>query len=136
MLDYALHQPFDEPRLNVDMVELLLHYDADPNQPVHRNEGRSVWVLFLLSLREYHVRDNGRDRSTCQNLDETWYQVCRALVQAGACSICISTRSHPDQNAWFILKLVFGRDRAAILEQGMERNENEAQQSTSSCVAM
>jgi hypothetical protein len=148
LLDYALrprrvtpismpyHSVRDDPSIDIDMVELLLHHGADPNQPVHLNNGRSVWALFLLSIHETSVRDSGGGSSTYQSLNKAWYQACEAMIWAGARSDCFPNIGNEDLNTSSILNRVFGRDRAAVLEEGMEQIKNEAQQSNSSCIAM
>jgi hypothetical protein len=148
LLDYALrprritpismpyHSVRDDPSLDVDMVELLLHNGADPNQPVRLNRGISVWALFLLSIYETCVRETSGASSTYQSLNKAWYQACRALIRAGASSDCLCNSGHEGLNAPSMLNRVFGRDRAAVLVQEMEQKENEAQQLNSSCIAM
>ncbi|KAH8749153.1 hypothetical protein BGZ57DRAFT_935097 [Hyaloscypha finlandica] len=148
LLDYALrprritpismpyHSIRDDPSLDVDMVELLLHNGADPNQPVRLNRGISVWALFLLSIYETCVRETSGASSTYQSLNKAWYQACRALIRAGASSDCLCNSGHEGLKAPSMLNRVFGRDRAAVLVQEMEQKENEAQQLNSSCIAM
>ncbi|KAH8759553.1 hypothetical protein F5882DRAFT_479407 [Hyaloscypha sp. PMI_1271] len=144
LLDYALrprritpismpyHSIRDDPSLDVDMVELLLHNGADPNQPVRLNRGISVWALFLLSIYETCVRETSGASSTYQSLNKAWYQACRALIRAGASSDCLCNSGHEGLKAPSMLNRVFGRDRAAVLVQEMEQKENEAQQLNSS----
>lgn len=57
------------------MVELLLSPDftADPNQPVRLDGDRSVWALFLLSIRETHDRESRESGPDYQSLNRAWY---------------------------------------------------------------
>ncbi|KAJ8126063.1 hypothetical protein O1611_g7575 [Lasiodiplodia mahajangana] len=147
LLDYALrprritpismpyHSIRDDPSLDVDMVKLLLENGANPNQRVHLNGSASVWALFLLSIRETHMRARGAPSSASLSLNNAWYHACLALIQAGARGDCLSNYAREGISASAILNQVFERDRAAVLEQEMRLKENEAKE-TKSCVAM
>ncbi|KAF2795555.1 hypothetical protein K505DRAFT_416360 [Melanomma pulvis-pyrius CBS 109.77] len=146
LLDYALrprritpismpyHSLRDDPSLDVDMVKLLLHNGADPNQPVHLNGARSVWALFLLSMHETHL--SGGTGSTYQSLNKAWYQACKELVQAGARSDCLSNSGRDDLSISSILNRVFGWERAVELQQMIEQEKNKINPSNSLCITM
>ncbi|KAI1347005.1 hypothetical protein F5Y01DRAFT_296381 [Xylaria sp. FL0043] len=148
LLDYALrprrvtpismpyHSIRDDPSVDVDMVELLLGRGANPNQPVHLNNGTSVWGLFLLSIYESHELHSTSLGFAYQSLNKAWYQACFALIRAGARRDCLSRYADKGLDMSVILEKVFGRDRAAGLEQAMEQKENKEQKEHSSCVAM
>ncbi|KAI1283986.1 hypothetical protein F5Y07DRAFT_96079 [Xylaria sp. FL0933] len=132
LLDYALrprratpismpyHSIRDDPSVDVDMVELLLERGANPNQPVHLNNGTSVWGLFLLSVYESHELHSTSLGFAYQSLNKAWYQACFALIRAGARRDCLSRYADDGLDLSVILEKVFGRDRAAALEQAME----------------
>jgi hypothetical protein len=130
------HSIRDDPSVDIEMVELLLQYDADPNQQVHLNEGRSVWALFLLSMHESHRQDSHRGTSTYKTLEKAWYKACSALIQAGAKSDCLSISGNEKVNALFILRHVFGPDRAVVLEEEMRQKSQGQSQSRNPCVIM
>ncbi|KAI0555886.1 hypothetical protein F4679DRAFT_578007 [Xylaria curta] len=147
LLDYALrprritpiHMPYhsarDDPSVDVDMVKLLLKHGADPNQPVHLNGSNSVWALFLLSINENHKRDGPSASSTYRSLNKAWYEACLELIEAGARRDCLSNYARKGLTMSSILKNVFGQDRAAKLEEEIDKlNEVEAKKQL--CVAM
>lgn len=51
-IDMPFHSSREEASIDVAMVEMLLSHGADPNQPVHLNDGLSVRALFLISIYE------------------------------------------------------------------------------------
>jgi hypothetical protein len=148
LLDYALrprrvtpinmpyHHIRDDPSVSVEMVELLLSpgLNADPNQLVRLNGDRSVWALFLLSIRETHNQESNKSSPTHQSLNQAWYAACQQLIRAGARPDCLSSgspnytsgevRKDPEEAA-SILTRVFGTDRANMLIQEMESQETE-----------
>ncbi|KAI0813210.1 hypothetical protein GGR55DRAFT_563308 [Xylaria sp. FL0064] len=148
LLDYALrprrvtpismpyHSVRDDPSVDVEMVELLLERDANPNQPVHINNSTSVWGLFLLSIYETYKRNRKSGGFAYQSLNKAWYQASFALIRAGARRDCLSSYADDSLDVFAILRKVFGVDRAAILEQAMEQKEGKEQEGRSSCVAM
>ncbi|KAI1750161.1 hypothetical protein F4782DRAFT_255602 [Xylaria castorea] len=147
LLDYALrprritptsmpfHSVRDDPSVDVDMIKLLLKYGADPNQPVHLNGSNSVWALFLLSIHETCVRDGASYSTTYRSLNKAWYEACLVLIEAGARRDCLSHYVREGLTASSILNSVFGQDRAAKLEQEINKlNEVETKQQL--CIAM
>ncbi|KAJ0416987.1 hypothetical protein BJY00DRAFT_217081 [Aspergillus carlsbadensis] len=141
LLDYALrprrstptsmpyHSIRDDPSLDTNMVELLLRYGADPNQPVYLNDGYSVWALFLLSIRETHgmERGGGGGSPTYRSLNEAWFRACGMLIRAGARSDCLSVSGHERVDVSTIFTGVFGERRADILREEMAQQEEQAQ---------
>ncbi|KAI0521935.1 hypothetical protein F5B22DRAFT_643516 [Xylaria bambusicola] len=132
LLDYAL-RPFrstlevytqdrsgelDHP-IDIGMVELLLRNRADPNQPVSVNDNKSVWVLFLESMRSMM---SWMEDSTInvEDMKQAWYQAAHLLVKAGARADC-----QIDMGASHCLIEIFGQEKAAILTQGMKQREAE-----------
>jgi len=91
LLDYALrprrvtpipmpyHSRRDDSSIDMDMVRLLLEHGADPNQKVYLNDGRTVWVLFLLSCYESLQRDG-----VSMPLKRVWYRASELLILNGA----------------------------------------------------
>ncbi|KAI0414753.1 hypothetical protein F5X98DRAFT_348474 [Xylaria grammica] len=148
LLDYALrprritpismpyHSTRADPSVDVDMVRLLLSHGASPNQPVFLNGGRSVWACFLLSIQVAHRRDGSETSPTSQSLNNAWYQACDELIKAGARADCLADTGGDDMSASSILRGVFGERRASVLEQAMKAKEEEAQQSSGSCIIM
>ncbi|KAI0537254.1 hypothetical protein GGR58DRAFT_353751 [Xylaria digitata] len=146
LLDYALrprritpismpyHSTREDPSVDVDMVNLLLHNGADPNQPVFLYEGKSVWALFLISIYETHTQSDRASR-TYQSLYKAWYRACDALILAGARADCLSNIKPGYPSASSILDRVFGQDRANVLEQGMKQKENKVRRSNL-CITM
>ncbi|KAI0427813.1 hypothetical protein F5Y09DRAFT_315110 [Xylaria sp. FL1042] len=130
------HSIRDDLILDVVMVELLLENGANPNQPADLNSGTSVWGLFLLSMNESCMRDRSDSGFVYQSLNKTCYRAFLALIRAGAHRDCLSRYADHGLGLSVILEEVFGRDRAAILEQEMEQKEKGVQQGKSSCVAM
>jgi hypothetical protein len=91
LLDYALrprrvmplkmphHSHRDEGNIDLDMVRVLLEKGADPNQAVHLNDSRSVWVLFLVSCYESVARGEATDASK-----RAWATAYELLLDNGA----------------------------------------------------
>lgn len=91
LLDYALrprrvmpikmpyHSQRDEANIDLDMIRLLLDNGANPNQPVHLNDGRSVWELFIISCWESSTRGEATDVSK-----RAWYAASELLLDCGA----------------------------------------------------
>ncbi|KAI0975368.1 hypothetical protein F4678DRAFT_420102 [Xylaria arbuscula] len=150
LLDYALrprrvtpismpyHSIRDDPSVDVNMVKLLLENGANPNQRVHLNGSISVWALFLLSIQETHEQNRGADSSSSRNLNKAWYHACVALIQAGARGDCFAGSEHLRLSASLILNQVFGKNKAAVLEQEIKLKENEVNEvnEAKSCIAM
>ncbi|KAJ4012367.1 hypothetical protein NW752_008041 [Fusarium irregulare] len=121
LLDYALrprrvtpltmpyHSQRDEAGIDIAMITLLLDKKACPNEPVHLNDGRTVWALFLVSIHESSLKD---EVSTVTK--QVWYNVCELLIRHGAEPDC---RLDATGNLKIekVLKVVFGADRAAVL---------------------
>ncbi len=64
----------------MDMVRLLvLEHGADPNQRVHLNDGRTVWVLFLMSCYEMDQRGEASPL-----LRTVWSRASELLIANGA----------------------------------------------------
>jgi len=148
LLDYALrphgNAPFhmqhqsgrDNPSVSVDMVLLLLERGADPNQPVHLNDGKSVWQLFLISIYEIvsRARSSGADPSA--SLMNAWYRSCELLVQHGARRTSYLLKGRLDLTDDSALAYVFGPARAEALMALIDEKEREEQQGKSSCTLM
>lgn len=91
LLDYALrprrvmplkmphHSHREEGNIDLDMVRMLLEKGADPNQAVHLNDSRPVWVLFLVSCHESALRGEATDASK-----RAWYTAYELLLDHGA----------------------------------------------------
>jgi hypothetical protein len=98
LLDYALRprrstpiamsyrSTREDPIVDPDMIEVLLAHGANPNQPVHLYNDRSVWALFLISIHEGNKQlEPG---ASSKSLKTAWYRICVSLIRAGACSSC------------------------------------------------
>ncbi|KAJ4138758.1 hypothetical protein NW768_002630, partial [Fusarium equiseti] len=121
LLDYALrprrvtaltmpyHSQRDEAGIDMKMITVLLDRNASPNEPVHLNDGRSVWALFLVSIHESSLKDE-----VSSVTKSVWYNVCELLIRHGAepdCRLNTAGTLKTDK----VLKVVFGGDRAAVL---------------------
>ncbi|KAH7183607.1 uncharacterized protein B0J16DRAFT_307950 [Fusarium flagelliforme] len=121
LLDYALrprrktaltmpyHSQRDEAGIDIEIITLFLDQKACPNEPVHLNDGRTVWALFLMSMNESSMKG---EVSTVTK--QVWYNVCESLIRHGAEPDC---QLHNDGafTVEEVLKVVFGADRAAVL---------------------
>ena len=139
LLDYALrpkrstpitmpyHSRRDEPSMDVNMVQLLLEHGADPNKKLYLNDGRTVWVQFLLSCKESIQREQ-----IPPILMNAWYQASEMLIQHDARYSHWLGGDVGELNMSLLLDAVFGIAKAAKLRRMME--EKEKQQSNNSCV--
>lgn len=98
-----------EAEIDIGMVLLLLDKKASPNEPVHLNDGRTVWALFLLSIHESPLRDRS---STVTK--QVWYNACELLIRHGAEPDC-RLNTEGTLSVERVLNVVFGEDRAAVL---------------------
>jgi hypothetical protein len=148
LLDYALrprritpismryHSKREDPSVNVDMVQLLLERGADPNQPVHLNDGKSVWWLFLLSIHETVLRTNRGGTKPSASLTSAWYESCRLLIQYGARRNPYLPKNEWESDVGSVLRDLFGAAKADALEALLDEKEREEQQAKSSCTLM
>ncbi|KAI4666946.1 uncharacterized protein J4E88_010367 [Alternaria novae-zelandiae] len=148
LLDYALrprritpismryHSKRDDPSVNVDMVRLLLDRGADPNQPVHLNDGKSVWLLFLLSIHETVLRAHKGGTKPSGSLTSAWYQCCQLLIQHGAQRNLYLPKTESVSAVGSVLRDLFGSAKTDALEELLDKKEQEEQQSTGSCMVM
>jgi len=130
LLDYALrprrvtpismpyHSKREDPSIDIDMVRLLLEHGADPNQKVHLNDGRTVWVLFLLSC--YEMAQRGEASAP---LRAVWSRVSELLVVNGAdpgawieSEDTHRVASFPVMTVPGLLESIFGEDEAQRLQ--------------------
>lgn len=136
LLDYALrplrvtaitmpfHSQREDPGVDVRMVQLLLEYGANPNQPVYLNNDRTVWALFLSSCYEYINRDE-----PSAPLRNAWCQAAEFLINHGAKLDCSFGKHSGHLSASEILETrIFGPLKAAVLERIM--GEAQMRQST------
>ena len=121
------------------MVRLLLERGADPNQPVHLNDSKSVWHLFLLSM------DDTVSPSAFQLVARTkpsaaltsaWYQSCELLIQHGARKNSYEVESGLETTDHDVFNLIFGSARAEALVALMDEKERERQQAKGRCMVM
>ncbi|KAF1829437.1 hypothetical protein BDW02DRAFT_165100 [Decorospora gaudefroyi] len=151
LLDYALrprrstpirmpyHSQRDDTSVEIAMVRLLLERGADPNQPVYLNDGKTVWILFLISLHASKVADQtgGFDRATLtSSLKNACYQACELLIRYGARNDSSVRGLPPTLTVRGILEAVFGSSRADALEEQMGEKTREAQQAKGACALM
>lgn len=128
LLDYALrprrvtpitmpyHSQREDPKIDIEMVRLLLEHGADPNRKVHLNDGRTVWALFLLSCYESAQRDR-----VSVSLKRAWYRAGELLILNGARfdAWIENDGDHPKATALTvpaILTTVFGGEEAGKLQ--------------------
>ncbi|KAK4149730.1 hypothetical protein C8A00DRAFT_37680 [Chaetomidium leptoderma] len=70
-----------EAGIDLDMVRLLLERGANPNQPVHLNDGKTVWALFLLACLGAAERV---EEAASPVPREVLYRACELLIRHGA----------------------------------------------------
>jgi len=148
LLDYALrprritpmsmsyHSKRDDPSVNVDMVRLLLERGADPNQPVHLNDSKSVWYLFLLSMHETVNRVRVGNTRPSTSLTSAWYQSCELLIHHGARKNSYEFEGGEERADYGIFLHLFGSAKADALVALMNEKEREGQQGKGSCMIM
>ncbi|KAH6955665.1 hypothetical protein BKA56DRAFT_503443 [Ilyonectria sp. MPI-CAGE-AT-0026] len=130
LLDYALrprrvmplkmpyHSQRDEANIDLDMVLLLLEKGASPNQPVHLNDSRSVWELFLISCWESVSRGEASDASR-----RAWYAASDQLLDCGARGDHFQFSSDDAESlppVKTVMHAVFGREAGEKLVAKME----------------
>lgn len=129
LLDYALpplritpiampyHSLRDEASIDMRMITLLLEHGADPNQPVYLYYKETVWGLFLISINE-----TGPAKAST-SLKESWCQVCRAMIRAGAQPDYRFIQCDPTVSS--VLEYVFTTSEVAELQRDMAKKERE-----------
>jgi len=148
LLDYALrprrvtpinmkyHSKRDDPSVNVDMVQLLLERGADPNQPVHLNDGKSVWLLFLISIHETILYADDGGAKLSHSLLDAWYKSCTLLIQYGARRDFWSIEVGFGRTSKSLFRDVYGDVQICALEALLDKKEREEQQAKSLCTLM
>lgn len=81
------HSTRHDPSVDVEMVKLILTCHAHPNEQVILNNGETVWVLFLIYIET-------ADEVASGSLVDAWFQVCVALIRAGAAPDYIFVNKH------------------------------------------
>ena len=121
------------------VVRLLLERGADPNQPVHLNDSKSVWHLFLLSMDETvspsAFQVVGRPKPSAA-LTSARYQSCELLIQHGARKNSYEVESGLETTDHDVFRWVFGSARADALVTLMDVKEREGQQGKGPCTTM
>jgi hypothetical protein len=93
---------------------LLIKNGADPNQPVHLNDGETVWGLFLISI-------HSMKEDVFENLRKASYRACLLLIKAGANPDYKFVHPHykGSKRVLTVLLEIFGAERSVTLEQTM-----------------
>lgn len=150
LLDYALrprrstpirmpyHSQRDDPSVSVHMVRMLLERGADPNRPVHPNNSRTVWALFLLSIHESVVRGRAGvgGAKVSSSLTNAWYEACVLLIEYGAQEDCVLAKDRPELTVELICGGAFGKTRSRDLQNLMQEKAQERLESKGSCCIM
>ncbi|KAF7444225.1 hypothetical protein A1F94_005066 [Pyrenophora tritici-repentis] len=135
-LRILFHYDPEDTVVDVSMVTLLLEYGADPNQPVHQDQDKTIWALFLLSIYGMQVQ-SPKSILAPDVPTEKWYQVCELLIEYGARQDCVLDDSKPELTMQVIFETVFGSARASALQRQMRKKAEEMQpEASNSCIVI
>ncbi|KAL2849870.1 hypothetical protein BJY01DRAFT_210429 [Aspergillus pseudoustus] len=116
-LPYHYHRN-DDAAVDPQLVKLLLERSANPNQPVHLNDGQTVWGLFLASCF-------AKSLDASDTVRRTWYEAAEHLIEHGA-DAHWSTTTVKHGNVSAVLQAILNDAEAATLLRRMQEVEEEA----------